>query len=245
MFKSVDEVQSFFNSHWTVRKYKSIKMPAEHLDAILNAAQRAPTDATAQMYSFIRLTDPKLRDEIAKLSNNAHISTASESFIICADIFRLEEILKSKSHTPGKYPHIAIHFAIGDAVLAGQSMLIAAEMLGYRGCWIGGVISAPEEISNLIKLPTGVFPFAALTIGVPDEEPQSRPRLPRKMMVHENTYHQPNASELREALEGMARISQRGDWAQTLNGYFGKGGGMELRESKLSNLLKKKIFKSL
>ena len=237
------QVQDFFKAHWTVRKYKEQAMPADHLETILEAAQRAPTDATAQMYSFIRLTDFGLRKKIAGLSQNPHIVTASESFIICGDVYRLESILKSKGFEFGQFPHIAIHFAIGDAVLAGQNMLIAAEMLGYRGCWIGGLISAPEEIAQLIELPIGVFPFAALTIGVPDEEPKSRPRLPRKMVIHENSYRIPEAQEVAEAVDHMGSITARGNWAQTLAGYFGKGGSMEAREIKMQNLLSKMIFK--
>ena len=196
------------------------------------------------MYSFIRLTDTALRKKIAQLSTNPHIETASESFIICADIYRLEALLKSEGFTPGHFPHIAIHFAIGDAVLAGQSMLIAAEMLGYRGCWIGGVISAPEEIAAAVQLPEGVFPFAALTIGIADEDPQYRPRVPRNQVVHENTYKIPTATELAQAIQQMAPITQRGNWAQTLARYFAKDGSMEMRELKMAAMLKKTIFRN-
>ncbi len=49
MAQTPEEVLSFFKSRWTVRKYKSVEMPIEHLDVILEAAQRAPTDATVQM----------------------------------------------------------------------------------------------------------------------------------------------------------------------------------------------------
>ena len=55
---SITEVKDFFDAHWTVREYTSERIPADKLDVILHAAQRAPTDATAQMYSFVRLLDP-------------------------------------------------------------------------------------------------------------------------------------------------------------------------------------------
>jgi FMN reductase (NADPH) len=240
----MDSVQKFFRQHWTVRKYKNMPMPPEHLEIILEAAQRAPTDATAQMYSLIRLTDPVLRQKVAELSTNPHIATASEAFVICGDIHRLERILNENSFELGQFPLTAIHFSIGDAVLAGQNLLIASEMLGYRGCWIGGVISAPEEISALLKLPVGVFPFAALTIGIPDEEPQHRPRLPREQVVHENFYVTPSSAEIQRGVEQMGPITMRGNWAQTLARYFAKGGSMEAREIKMRNLLDKMIFRS-
>jgi nitroreductase len=249
MSQSPDDVHTFFKEHWTVRKYKSFTMPESHLDTILYAAQRAPTDATAQMYSIIRLTDPQLRKNVAKLSSNPHIETASEAFVICADLDRLQIILKSRGYKVGNFPQIALHFAIGDAVLAGQNMLIAAEMLGYRGCWIGGVVSAFNEISTLLKLPAGAFPFAALTLGVPDEEPKFRPRLERKSVIHENYYSRASedpasSAALDRGVEAMAAITSRGDWAQTLAGYFAKDGTMEAREKLLSEFLKNKFFKS-
>ncbi|RYZ76044.1 MAG: NADPH-dependent oxidoreductase [Proteobacteria bacterium] len=236
-----DQVRSFFDAHWTVRAYKSFAMPKEHLDTILHAAQRAPTDATAQMYSFIRLTDGALREKIAQATTNPHIATASESFVICADVNRLDQILKAKGYEPGTYPSIAIHFGIGDAVMAAQNMLVAAEMLGYRGCWIGGVLNALEDITKTLELPEGVFPFAAMTIGLPDEEPVHRPRLSRELVVHENSYHRPSKEELLPSIESMGPIAGRGDWAQMLNRYFGQGGTMEKRESALDDLLKRQL----
>ena len=88
-----------FANHRTVRKYKAVPLEPGHLEQILWAAQRAPTDATAQMYSFVRLTDPALREEIAKISNNPHMATASETFIILADVSRLKKLLEFKGYS--------------------------------------------------------------------------------------------------------------------------------------------------
>jgi FMN reductase (NADPH) len=238
---TAEQVREFFRAHWTVRKYKSVLMPSEHLDAILYAAQRAPTDATAQMYSFVRLVDPALRKKISEISTNAHIAQSSEAFIVCADVHRLAEVLKTENHQFANIPNIAMHFAIGDAVMAGENMLIAAEMLGYRGCWIGGVMNALNEIAELIKLPKGVVPFAGLTIGVPDEAHVARPRLPRHQVIHENEYKDASSEDLKKGIQEMAAITARGNWAQTLARYFAKGGTMEEREKVLSEFLKKTL----
>ncbi len=224
-------------AHWTVRKYKPVVMPPEHLDVILYAAQRAPTDATAQLYSIVRLTDPALRAKIAELAHNPHIATASEAFIICADVHRLGKILETRGSALGRFPNIAVHFGIGDAVMAGENMLMAAEMLGYRGCWIGGVLNAMAEISELIALPKNTFPFAGFTLGVPDEPVQERPRLPREHVIHENTYKTPPPDVLADAILPMNAINPRGDWVSLLTRYFGQGGSMEERELHLKKFL--------
>ena len=231
-----------FANHRTVRKYKPVPLEPGHLEQILWAAQRAPTDATAQMYSFLRLTDPVLRQEIARISNNPHMATASETFIVLADVNRLKRLLELKGYTFAEWSAAAIHFAIGDAVMAAQNMLIAAEMLGYQGCWIGGILNPLEQLVEVLELPEGVLPFAGLTIGVPDEMPPLRPRIQAELIFHENKYHQPLDTELETALERMAPITARGDWAQTLSRYFATGGTMETRDKTLRKVLASQGF---
>ena len=231
-----------FANHRTVRKYKPVPLEPGHLEQILWAAQRAPTDATAQMYSFLRLTDPVLRQEIARISNNPHMATASETFIVLADVNRLKRLLELKGYTFAEWSAAAIHFAIGDAVMAAQNMLIAAELLGYQGCWIGGILNPLEQLVEVLELPEGVLPFAGLTIGVPDEMPPLRPRIQAELIFHENKYHQPLDTELETALERMAPITARGDWAQTLSRYFATGGTMETRDKTLRKVLASQGF---
>ncbi len=238
---NLDPRLAVFAKHRTVRKYKPQPLEDGHLEQILYCAQHAPTDATAQMYSFIRLTG-ETKTRVAQLTNNAHIESAPEAFLICADVHRLQLLLEHKNYEFGAWSAVAIHFGIGDAVLAGQTMLHAAECLGYQGCWIGGVLSALEEIIALCELPNGVLPFAGLTIGIPDESPDQRPRIGAELVMHQNTYRIPNAGELETALQRMAAITARGDWAQSLARYFAKGGTMEAREITLRHALEQQGF---
>ena len=235
-------VRAFFARHRTVRRYRQEPIPAEHLDLMLEAAQHAPTDATAQMYSFIRLVDPALRARLAELTRNSHLATAPESFVVCLDVARLRALLELRGHPWGEWSAASVHFGIGDAVLAGQTLLLAAELLGYQGCWIGGVLSALPEVVELLELPPGVLPFAGLTLGRPDEAPPRRPRIARKLVLHEDRYRPPGAEELEQALADMAPITARGDWAQTLSRYFAVGGTMETREVQLRAVMARQGF---
>jgi nitroreductase len=247
--RTPQEVRAFYDAHRTVRHYVTredgtpLPLPESHLDALLHAAQRAPTDATAQLYSLIRLVDPQVRARVADLTTNAHIVAASEAFVVCLDVRRVGKVLEVAGHTPGHWPAIAVHFGIGDAVMAGQNLLTAAEMLGYQGCWIGGVLNGLDGILDLLALPAGVLPFAALTVGIPAETPPLRPRVPRPLVIHEDRYRDATPDELRHATEVMnpiaARAGKPGDWARLLRMYFGQGGGMEAREPGLIAALKR------
>lgn len=247
-FVTAEQVRDFFAQHRSIRHYqtteegKPISIPTEHLDAILYAAQRASTDATAQLYSIIRVTNENLRENLAAWSDNAHLCTASEVFVICADVARLEQFLTLGGYEMGEWRAIGLHFGLGDAVMAGSQLLVAAEMLGYGGCWVGGVLHEMPLICEQLALPAGVLPFAALTIGIPAEQPPQRPRLPRDLVVHENSYRSASSEELGLASEQMNPIAVRhegeqGDWIRLLNGYFGKGRIMEKREDIMKKAL--------
>lgn len=227
----MSDLYELYQRRASVRKFKPEPLREGDLDKILFAAQRAPTDATAQMYSLLRISDPVLRREISSHSgHNPHIETCAEFLLILADVHRLQRLVEHRGGTFGRWPRTALHFAITDAVLAGSALATMAESLGYGIVWIGGVLNGIREIKQLCKLPQGVVPVAGLCVGVPDESPAPRPRLPRKLVVHENQYHDYSPEELEEAYTAMASITRSGDWYKVLERYFAQGGTMEQRE---------------
>lgn len=228
----MSELYTLYQRRASVRKFKPEPLREGDLDKILFAAQRAPTDATAQMYSLLRVSDPEQRRKISSHSGqNPHIETCAEFFLILADVYRLRRLLEHRGGTFGRWPRTALHFAITDAVLAGSALATMAESLGYGIVWIGGVLNGIREIVRLCKLPQGVIPVAGLCVGVPDESPTPRPRLPRALVVHENQYHDYGPEALEQAFIAMAPITKSGDWYRVLERYFAQGGTMEAREA--------------
>mgnify|MGYP005839670191 CR=1 FL=1 len=227
----MNDLYSLYQHRASVRKFKPEPLREGDLEKLLFAAQRAPTDATAQMYSLLRISDPALRREISSHSGtNPHIETCAEFFLILADVYRLRRLLEHRGGVFGHWPRTALHFAIVDAVLAGSALATMAESLGYGIVWIGGVLNGIGEIRRLCSLPQGVVPVAGLCVGVPDETPTPRPRLPRALVVHENQYHEYSPEALEQAYAAMAPITRSGDWYKVLERYFAKGGTMEQRE---------------
>ena len=68
--------------------------------------------------------------------------------------------------------------ATTDVALFAQNIAVAAESKGYGICYIGGVRNQPEAIAELLQLPKGVAPMYAMSIGVPNEANDVKPRLP-------------------------------------------------------------------
>ncbi len=238
-----EQVRAFFDGHRTVRAYRPDPIPPEDLDLILHAAQRAPTDATAQLYSLIRITDPELRNRIAALAGDQdHIRQAPEFFLICADVRRVARLLAHRGARLEVGSGVALLFGTVDAVLAAQNLLLAAEMRGYAGCYIGGILGGLDRIVTLLDLPPGVIPVVGLTLGRPAEAPPRRPRVPRPLVVHENGYRDPTPEELEEAYRAMAPITRSGDWFRVLSRYFAEGGTMIGREPVLLRALARQGF---
>ena len=59
---------SLIKTRRSVRAYKSDPVPSEALDAVLEAGTYAPTGGGRQSPTIIAITDPKYRQEIAKLN---------------------------------------------------------------------------------------------------------------------------------------------------------------------------------
>lgn len=67
-------------------------------------------------------------------------------------------------------------------------MLVAAESLGLGGVILGSIKNDPVKLINVLGLPKMTFPMLGLQVGVPDQEPQLKPRLPLSMMTFDNHY---------------------------------------------------------
>ena len=216
----------------SVRKFKNEPIPASDLQTIINAARQAPTDASAQLYTILRIRDPELRQKLAHLSGDQQqIIDAAEFFVLLADVHRLEKLLEHRGQRLGNWPRTAHHFAVVDAAIAGAHLAMAAEALGYGICWIGGLLNQVDEVVELLDLPPGVLPISGLVVGVPAERPDPRPRLPQEMVVHEDSYREYDPEELEAGYAAMAPFSRKGDWLPLLKHYFAAGGVMEERDA--------------
>lgn len=163
----------------SVRRFKPLPLPEEDLEKLLFALQRAPTDASAQLYSAIRVRDPRLRDEVARLSGDQeHIRQAAEFFLFLADVHRLERLLAHRGQRMAFWPRTALHFAILDAGIAASYLALTAEALGYGVCFIGGVLNGVETLTDLLGLPRGSSPWWGLPLGCPTRRAPRGPGFP-------------------------------------------------------------------
>ncbi|MBB4825116.1 nitroreductase [Sporosarcina luteola] len=195
-------VMELLTSHASVRRYKDVQLSSEEVRELVHAGQHAASSHFVQAYSVIHVTDPAKREQLAELANNKNqFLSAGAILIFCADYARLEKAAALHGKTIDY--SFAENLLVGsiDVALFAQNVAIAAESKGYGICYIGGIRNAPQEISDLLNLPKGVAPMFAMSIGVPEEANEVKPRLPVEAVIHENSYDASKYDDLLSAYD--------------------------------------------
>ena len=190
-------VIELLRSHRSIRSFKDKKIPEELLIDILSAGQAAATSSLIQASSIIRVTDPKLREELCEVGGGqAYIKDAPEFLVFCADLNRASRCCEMYNETPIK--GLTEHFIIAtvDVALVAQNIVIASESSGLGICYIGALRNNPAKVCEILRLPENVYPVFGLCIGFPAQDPEIKPRLPLEVLVKENFYDEMSEAEL-------------------------------------------------
>lgn len=209
-------------NHKSIRKYKNEPVTEEQLETIIAAGQMASSSSNVQAYSVIAVTDSELKDKVSSLAGNqAYINECSVFLVWCADMYRLRETAEIQAAGVETYENTMENFVVStiDVALAAQNAAVAAESLGLGVVYIGGVRNNIEELSELLGLPELVYPVFGMCLGVPDQEPVLRPRLPLKAVLHRNGYNKEQSmagvKEYDETLSAYMRERSNGKQSAT------------------------------
>lgn len=184
-----NRILELLRSHRSIRKFKEQPVDDELLQQILQAGQCAATSSFLQGVTVIRVKNPDNRQKLAVYAGNQpYVANAPEFLVFCADLRRAGNCCEryGKSFS-GEYTE---HFIIAtvDAALMAQNTVVAAESAGLGICYIGGLRNNPRQVSDLLKLPVGVYPVFGLCLGYPDQDPEVKPRLPLSVIVKDEVY---------------------------------------------------------
>lgn len=189
-------------SHTSVRKYKNEFISDTLFYELIEAAQHAATSSFIQGYSVVQVKDKEKRTELGRLSiNETQFSTAALSLLFCADLQRAKQALKIHGEKMQGGNLESYTIATIDTALFAQNFALAAESMGYGICFIGGVRNNPKEISELFNLPEYVLPLFGMTVGVPEEYNEVKPRLPVEAIIHEDYYDIEKYQELLQSYD--------------------------------------------
>ena len=189
-------------SHRSIRHFTDVPVSDEQRAAIIASAQGASSSSFLQCTSIIRITDPRLREQLAAMSGGQqHVVQAAEFWLFCADFNRLLQIC------PDAQLGLAEQLLLGavDTAMLAQNALVAAESLGLGGVYIGGIRNSIEAVTELLNLPQHVLPLFGMCLGWPADNPDVKPRMPAAMLVHENGYQPVDDEVLAQYDEQLAQ----------------------------------------
>ena len=211
----------------SIRSYKLTPLTTEQIDAIIQAAQSAPSSNFLQCATIIRITDSEKRSELAHYSGDqSYIVQAPEFWVFCADFnrhFQIDATIPLEK---------AEQLLVGciDTTLMAQNAVIAAQSLGLGTVYIGGLRNNIAKVTELLALPKYVLPLFGLCIGYPDQNPDNKPRLPKQLVFFENHYQPINHQLLAQYDDqmrdyyGHRNINQKTNgWSDTIAETISKG----------------------
>lgn len=172
----------------------------------------ASTSSHVQAYSIIGVTDKEMKKKLAELAGGQqHVESCAHFLVFCADLHRLDQAAKNEGEEESNSLEYTEMFMVAtiDAALAAQNAAVAAESLGLGLVYIGGLRNHPDQVSELLKLPNKVYPVFGMCIGYPDQEVDTKPRLPQQAIYFENTY--PEYSKVQPYLH---------EYDQTMKQYY-------------------------
>src|SRR4030042_3532364 len=121
-------------SRRSIRRYENKDIAEEVLQQILETGRQAPSAANRQPIHFVVVKDHDMLQNLCDNLITRFVKYAPIAIVGCADI---------KSLLTGKW-------AVVDATIAMQNMVIAAWTLGIGSCWIGACNE--ETVKELQKL---------------------------------------------------------------------------------------------
>ncbi len=175
--------------HRTIREFKDQAIPQGDLEKLFDVINMTASSNGMQNSSVIRVTDQKIKDQLAEIGLQEYMRRAPELLIFIVDLYRNYHIAKEMKNEN----NIMIGFdkfmqGFTDACLAAQNFVVGAESMGYGANYFGNIHNNTKKVIELLDLPKYTFPVVGVGIGIPNQDPQLKPRMPMELKMFENGY---------------------------------------------------------
>jgi len=201
----MDILQAITNRR-SIRKFRVKPVAEADVMRIIECGQRAPSACSLQTYSTIWVKDENKRRILWEAcGKQSFILEAPVTLVPCADIRKIMQIMKHERYETSFEKGLGYRtklFAIIDAALAAENMVLAAEALGLGSVFAGGALGNPK-VREALNLPKGVLPISLLCIGYPDENPPIRPRLQVDTTLFVDAYRSLQEDQIEEDVNRM------------------------------------------
>lgn len=176
-------------NHRTIREFTDEKIDETTINTLLDVVNMSASSNGMQNMSVIRITDPKIKEMLAENGNQEYMARATELWIFIVDLNRNYQIAKEM----GTENDNIISFdkfiqGFTDAIIAAQNLTVAVESLGLGANYFGNIHNDTKNVIEILKMPKLTYPAVGVGFGVPNQNPQIKPRLDIKLKAYENSY---------------------------------------------------------
>lgn len=175
--------------HRTIREFKDEKLDSQIEETLLDVANRSASSNGMQFFSIVKITDQKIKDALAENGSQEYMARAPHLWIFVVDLNRNYQIAKET----GTENDEMIGFdkfiqGLTDSIIAAQNVTNAAESLGLGTNYFGNIHNDTQKVIELLNLPPLTYPAVGLSFGIPNQDPQLKPRMDIKLKTFENSY---------------------------------------------------------
>ena len=179
-------------AHRSVRRFAPAGVSDDQLEALVAAAQSAPTSSNLQPWSVVVVRDPERKARLAAwAAGQRFVEEAPVLLVWVADLGRARRLAERAGVAVDAADYLETTI-IGfvDTALAAQNAVVAAESLGLGTVFVGAIRNHPDRVAAELGLPPHAVAAFGLAVGVPDptENAGVKPRLPQAAVVHQETY---------------------------------------------------------
>ncbi len=171
-------LQQILRRRRSIRRYLPQPVEGEKVLTCLRAAQAAPSSQNSQPWRFVVIDDPELKRRFSEAVFSG-IYTATR-FAEAAPVFIL--ILARIDFVAGRLGRQiqGVPYNLLDIGIAGEHIVLQAEELGLKTCWIGWF--DVRKARKFFKIPRKYKVVAMLSLGYSDKRP---PRDPSRLPLEE------------------------------------------------------------
>ncbi|MBG9987850.1 NADPH-dependent oxidoreductase [Aerococcaceae bacterium DSM 111176] len=180
--------------HRTIRFFKDKPVPQETLEQLWEVMNRTASSNGLQSASIIRITDPKIKQELSVICRQHYVADLPELYVFIVDSRRMGNIAMEKGYEGDNYRNMDLFFkGWTDSSLMAQNLTNAVESLGLGAVFLGSILNDVGKVIELLKLPKLTFPVLGIGFGYPNDDPQLKPRMSMDLKIHENQYQEPES----------------------------------------------------
>lgn len=165
------------NQRQSTRKYSERKVDRALIDKCLEAARLAPSARNSQPWSFIVVDDPAV---IQKLSDSAFAGIyKSTRFAGHAPV--LIVVITEKADYITRMGNLLRNtkYSLIDIGIAGEHLVLQAEELGLRTCWLGWF--SARGVRKVLNLPKSTRIDVMICLGYPQDRQFRKARKRRSL----------------------------------------------------------------